>query len=85
MVNLQKSNFMVTGCPKKGLNLSIFCGNVSINRIYKTKILGITFDLNLRFSTYIEELRSKINKRISFTSRLRHYVSLSTLNTIYKS
>jgi len=73
------------GCPKKDLNLSIFCGNVPIDRVYKTKILGITFDPDLRFSTYIEELCSKINKRISFMSRLRHYVSLSTLNAIYKS
>ncbi len=62
--------------------MGIFYGNVPIDRVYKTKILGITFDPDLRFSTCIEKLCSKINKRISFMSRLRHYVSL---NAIYKS
>jgi hypothetical protein len=62
-----------------GLNLSIFCDNVSIVRVYKTKILSITFDPDLRFSTFIEELRSKFNKRISFMSILRHYVSLNAI------
>ena len=60
VVNLQKSNYMVMCCPNKDLNLSISCGNVSLNCIYKTKILGITLDPDLRFSTYAEELCSKI-------------------------
>ena len=49
------------------------------------KYLGILIDSNLTWKHYVDHIASKISKTIGIIARLRHFVPLSTLLTIYQS
>ena len=47
--------------------------------------LGIFIDSNLTWKHYVDHIASKMSKTIGIIARLRHFVPLSTLLTIYQS
>ena len=49
------------------------------------KYLGILIDSNLTWKYHISYITSKISKTIGVISRLSHFVSSSTLLTLYRS
>ena len=49
------------------------------------KYLGILIDSNLTWKHHVDHIASKISKIIGIIARLRHFVPLSTLLTIYQS
>ncbi len=53
-LNQRKSNFMIIGRPPKNIDIPVFCGNNQLQRVYSTKILGITIDNNMNFGHHLE-------------------------------
>ena len=49
------------------------------------KYLGILIDKNLSWKHHIDYVASKISRTIGINARLRHFILLSTLLTIYRS
>jgi len=49
------------------------------------KYLGILIDKNLSWKYHIDYVASKISRTIGIIARLRHFIPLSTLLTIYRS
>ncbi len=56
VINYQKSNYMVMGCPKKDSNLFVNLGQNNLKRVNETKILGVIFDNDLRFDNHINNI-----------------------------
>jgi hypothetical protein len=83
--NLEKSNFMLMGCPLKSTTININFNGNDLNRVYETKLLGVIFDHDLRFDEHIHKLCISISIKVSFLSRLRYFLPEHTLNFIYKS
>jgi hypothetical protein len=83
--NLEKSNFIVMGCPLKSTQITIKLGQHCLKRVNQTKILGVTIDHDLRFNQHIENLSKSISNKVKFMSRLRYFLPEKTLNFIYKA
>jgi hypothetical protein len=82
--NIEKSDFMITGCPLKSTKISLKLGNNELKRVYQTKVLGVVIDRDLRFDDHIQNTNKSISNKIRFMSRLRHFLPEKTLNLIFK-
>ena len=65
--------------------LNIQINNIILQRVQKTKFLGIVFDHNLSFKFYYEELLSKVSRVAGLTHRSRNLVPRAVLKTLYLS
>jgi uncharacterized UPF0160 family protein len=74
MLNSQKSNFMVMEQSRDNIDLHVRISDQIIKRVKSTKLLGVIIDQSLPFEEHINEICNKANTRLSFMSRLRHYV-----------
>ncbi len=83
--NIEKSNFIIMGCPLRSTKISLKLGNNELKRVYQTKVLGVTVDHDLRFDDHIQNISKPISNKIKFISRLRHFIPEKTLNLIFKS
>ena len=50
-----------------------------------TKFLGVYLDCNLNFVHHIDYIAKKISKTVGVITKLKHFLPISTLLTIYKS
>ena len=71
IVNSNKCNYMLMGCPLKSTELNITLEGKPLKRVYETKILGVIFDHDLRFDNHINAIYKKISQKISLLTRLR--------------
>jgi hypothetical protein len=85
VIDYQKSNYMVMGCPKKDPNLLVNLGQNNLKSVNETKILGVIFDNDLRYYNHINNICKSISNRMSFLSRLRYSLPESALNIVYKA
>ena len=54
-----------------------------LNKKNHVRYSGIKIDENLNWKTHAQELASKLNKRNSLLSKLRHFVSSYILRSVY--
>ena len=70
------------------VSLKVFDNNtndfIEIESKEFVKYLGVIIDSNLTWKYYIDSIAYKISKAIGIIARLRHFVPLSTLNSIYR-
>jgi hypothetical protein len=85
LLNKKKSSFMIMGRPPKNIDIRVFDGNNQLQRVYSTKILGITIDNNMNFRQHLENTCDKIATRLSYLSRVRYFLNLETLNKVFKT
>jgi hypothetical protein len=71
--------------PPKNIDIHVFGGNNQLQRVYSTKILGITIDNNMNFRQHLENTCDQILSRLSFLSRVRYFLNLETLNKAFKA
>jgi len=86
--NCDKSNVMLLG--KKNKNEDSFFINVKIDeQIIKSsadlKLLGVTLDDELSFSTHIKDICKKLSKKVGVLVRLRNMISREAKLQLYKS
>jgi hypothetical protein len=91
-LNLNKSIYVIFRSYQKKLNfqVSIKMFNNNTNKLteieYKEfiKYLGVIIDSSLTWKYHVDNIASKISKSIGIITRLRHFVPLSTLLSIYQ-
>ena len=92
-LNTKKSNYVIFHLYQKKVNyqvqLKLFDPNTNsvayLEQQDYMKYLGILIDKNLSWKYHIDYLASKISITIGIIARLRHFIPLSTLLTIYWS
>ena len=74
-INVKKSNYLLIDFSgRHPTDLSLKIGENSLQRVYETKVLGITIDDRLAFKSHINYLCSKITSRIGLISRLKQFL-----------
>ena len=92
-LNIKKSNFIIFHSYQKRLDYAVDLklydshSNTFVSLAPKNyfKYLGVFMDSNLTWKYNIEYIASNLSKRIGIISRLRHFVTVSTLICIYNS
>ncbi|KAL4098040.1 hypothetical protein QTP88_022712 [Uroleucon formosanum] len=59
------------------------CSCISINKVDKTKYLGVTFDQHLRWNFHISELNMKLHKLYKFYNMSKHFFNIHWLKNTY--
>ena len=88
ILNHTKSNWMMHSTSRSQVNPSEFniaIGHNNLERVYSTKYLGVILDHRLNFSQHIESVCTKISKTIGIFYRLKFYVPMNILITLYYS
>ena len=91
-LNLSKTNYVIFRPYQKNqsyqVSLKVFDNNtndfIEIESKEFVKYLGVIIDSNLTWKYHIDNIANKISKAIGIIARLRHFVPLSTLNSIYE-
>ena len=65
-------------------NLSAFTRTLTIHPHDRDKLLGILFDKHLSFNYHIDLLKSKLSKALFCINRVKNFVPLKTLKTLYE-
>jgi hypothetical protein len=73
----------ISGRTLPDININIDSNQIS--RVKSTKILGIIFDERFVFKEHIISLTEKIDRKLNFFRRLRHYLSEVAINLLYKT
>jgi hypothetical protein len=84
-LNVSKSNFVIFHSRQRKIdnNLEIFINHERLNQEQSIKYLGIMIDSNLSWKSHINYTAKKVKRNIGIISKLRNYVSLSTLKRLY--
>jgi len=83
-LNIEKTSFVVFHSPQRTiahkLNLSI--SNMSVKYDNQFKYLGLIFDSNLNWKTYLHELSKRVSRGIGLLSKIRYYVDRNKLHQL---
>ena len=84
-LNIEKTNFVVFHFPAKKLTEPIILkfGRKKITHANHVKFLGVLLDETLSWRSHFIESSRKLAKSVGIFYKLRHYVSLDTLISIY--
>jgi hypothetical protein len=85
ILNENKSHFMLMGRPRSDVSINIEIDGKRLERVYESKILGVIIDHDLRFESHINKLCKTTSIRISFLTRLKHFVPKHSLKTIFNA
>ena len=86
-LNVNKTEYIIFRKPKKLVDFEI---KIKLNgkRPYPSthiKYLGVILDEHLSWKPHINELTKKLNRSNSMFSKIRHYVDLNTIRSLYFS
>lgn len=91
-INLKKTNFMIIKSPKKTMTKKVDIkllnkenSYISIEKKDHVKFLGVFIDDNLSWKYHISSLCSRLSRNAGIFLKLRHFVSLSQMKSIYYS
>ena len=92
-LNLKKSNYVIFRPYQKKVSFTpkLFIRNASTNRNSQleckdfVKYLGVLIDHKLSWNNHINTILLKISRTVGLLSKLRHFVPLNTLVSIYRS
>ena len=83
-LNIKKSKFMFIS-KKRNIprDLNIKINKKKLEKCESYKYLGVIFDSNLTWKPHIEYICGKISKACGALSKIRHYVDIETLKSVY--
>ena len=86
-LNATKTKYMIFHYRQQRVipNLNLKINNVQIERVFVFDFLGLTISDTLDWSHHINKISNKIIKVIGVMRRIKRYVPLDTLKTIYNS
>ena len=85
ILNHKKTSYLIMGRSPKDQTLNIKFGNKIIQKVNSMKILGITFDSELRFGEHINNISKIIGYRLSFLRRISCFLPMSTTKLVFNS
>ena len=77
-VNASKTNYMIMGTPKMTSMIDqtdIILDNTKLDRVTKTKFLGVIIDENLTLKTHIDGITKTISRNIGMINKLKFFCS----------
>ena len=84
-VNFSKSNYIIFTNKKNKYNYTITMDGNILDRTVDTKYLGVILDQKLKWNKHINYIINKITKTSYILSKIRHYVNINTLKSLYYS
>ena len=86
-LNTQKTDLVLFKPPSKlaDFRLTISFGSTKIHMSNQVSYLGVLIDASLTWKPHITELSKKLTKVAAILSKVRHFVPLETLKTLYFS
>ena len=87
-LNIKKSNFIIflpKGKKCNTENVKININGNEIKRVNFTKFLGIYIDEHLSWAQHIEFLSKQIARNVGILSKLKHFLPMYIMNTLYYS
>jgi hypothetical protein len=87
-LNIKKTNYILFqgGNREKNIgNLNIVIDNVKIERVEKTKFLGVIINSRLNWNDHIKTVCNKISKNIGILFKIRHNLTPATLLMLYNT
>ena len=87
-LNVNKTNFMVFAAKNKkvvGEEPKISIENRDIERVYKTKFLGVVTDSKLNWRCHIDYIANRISKNIGIIVKMKTVLNLKTAKDLYYS
>ena len=85
-LNSTKTKFMIFHPRNKHIpNLKLSIEDTDIENVDKFDFLGITVDKNLTWDSHIFKIQMKIAKVCGIMNRLKHFIPIDTLLTLYSS
>ena len=84
-LNCGKTELLIFRHPNKQINydLKIKINGKTLIASKSVKYLGIVIDPHLNWSHHVDSLSSKLSRAIGMISKMRHFVSETTLRSIY--
>lgn len=92
-VNASKTNYMIMGTPKmtsldqgdSQLKLNVILDDTDLERVNRTKFLGVIIDENLTWKNHIEGITKTISRNIGIINKLKFFIPERILYTLYCS
>ena len=84
-VNFSKSNYMIFSKKKINSNIIITMEGNKLERVNKTKYLGVVLDSKINWKDHINYITNKISRSSYILSKIRHFVNLPILKMLYYS
>ena len=86
-LNIVKSSFVLFHPPQRKIEASInlYINDTSLNEKDNIKYLGIIIDSNLNWKKQVKSISTKMKRNIGILSKLRYYVHLDILRSLYYS
>ena len=85
-VNATKTNYMIMGTPKMTSMIDqtdIILENTKVDRVTKTKFMGVIIDENLTWKNHIDGITKTISRNIGMINKLKFFVPERILRTLY--
>jgi hypothetical protein len=87
-LNVKKTKFMIFHSNKRDIQNHIPCLKINeqqIERVNEFNFLGLTLDQHMTWNAHVQKVSNKISKTIGVMNRLKRYLPLSVLRTLYNS
>lgn len=84
-LNLEKTNFMKFSNRGRDTGASINIDGIEINRVRKTKFLGVILDENLCWKSHIHYTKAKISKTIAMLHKVKDSLDSRALYILYNT
>ena len=87
-LNVNKTKYMIFHNYQRDIKSCIpdvRINNQSIERVSEFNLLGLTIDEHLNWNAHIQKISNKIDKSIGVMNRLKRYLPLSILRTLYNA
>ena len=87
-LNIEKTKFMVFHPYRKDISKlipSLIINGIELERVDHIKCLGVILDENMSWKPHLDMLANKISKYTRILNKLKHYLPIYTLRTLYFS
>ena len=87
-LNINKTNYIIFRSTKNTSKVENTCLSINghvIEKVKSTKFLGVELDEFINFKRHTHQLLNKLSKYVGLFYKIRHFLPLSTLLTLYKS
>ena len=86
-LNISKSSFMImkSGRNRRPADVNVFIGGKTITQENEIKILGVTVDKNLTFTTHVKNLKKNLKYCLRAFTRAVRYIHQDTAKILYNS
>ena len=84
-LNLQKTNYMLFSNSITQLPNQVIFSETVIKEVKSMKFLGITIDDKLSWKYHIDNIRKTVSRNIGIINRVKQFLPLSVLLTLYST